>query len=108
MAVLGNVETVSRGDETLKGLMDYLEAVGQVRSAMQYQHLLEAVDISRPEGLELTLKDSEISRNASKRIEKSAKSKTKMKKSVIVKQEEKKVEVNALANNGGEKQVTDH
>ena len=61
VALIANVETVS-SDATLKGLMEYCEASGQVRSAMQYQHLVEAVDMLRPEGLELTLKVSLESR----------------------------------------------
>ncbi len=38
--------------------MEYMEKHGEVRSAMQYEHLVKKIDITRPEGLELTLKDS--------------------------------------------------
>jgi hypothetical protein len=42
------------------GLMEYFEnsEASDVRSAMQYEHLIKEIDIARPEGLELTLKDS--------------------------------------------------
>ena len=42
------------------GLMEYFESseASDVRSAMQYEHLIKEIDIARPEGLELTLKDS--------------------------------------------------
>ena len=40
--------------------MEYFESseASDVRSAMQYEHLIKEIDIARPEGLELTLKDS--------------------------------------------------
>jgi len=59
VALIANVETVSH-DHTLKGLMEYFESseASDVRSAMQYEHLIKEIDIARPEGLELTLKDS--------------------------------------------------
>lgn len=67
LAVICNSETVGK-DPTLKGFLNYLENEGEIRSAMQYEHLVQKIDIARPEGLELTLKDSvprEISRTAS-------------------------------------------
>jgi ATP-dependent RNA/DNA helicase IGHMBP2 len=57
VAIIANVETVSH-NAVLKGLAEHLEAKGEVRSAMQYEHLVQKVDISRPEGLQLTLKDT--------------------------------------------------
>lgn len=56
VAVIANVDTVGK-DEVLKGLMEYLEANGDVRSAMQYEHLVRELDVKRPDGLEFTLKD---------------------------------------------------
>ena len=42
--------------------MEYIESSesADVRSAMQYEHLIKEIDIVRPEGLELTLKDSSV------------------------------------------------
>ena len=44
--------------------MDYFEKseAAEIRSAMQYEHLIKEIDIARPEGLELTLKDSSTHR----------------------------------------------
>ena len=42
VVVIANVETVSH-DKVLKGLMDYLEQNGEVRSAMQYEHILRDI-----------------------------------------------------------------
>ena len=44
-------------DPSIKSLIEHIEAQGEVRSAMQYQHLLSDLDIRRPEGMELVLKD---------------------------------------------------
>lgn len=70
VAVITNVETVAH-DPVLKGLVEHLEKHGEMRSAMQYEHLVKEINILRPDGLELTLKDAvvpsprEISRSAS-------------------------------------------
>ena len=58
VAVICNAETVSR-DPFLKAFVEYLEENGDVRSAMQYQNDVEALQLDRPEGMELTVKDSE-------------------------------------------------
>ena len=65
VAVIANVETVAH-DPILKGLMEYLEKHGDMRSAMQYEHLVREIDIRRPDGLELTLKDALVPREISK------------------------------------------
>ena len=44
-------------DPAIKSLIDHIESEGEVRSAMQYQHKLSDIDIRRPEGMELILKD---------------------------------------------------
>ena len=81
VAVITNVETVAH-DPVLKGLVEHLEKHGEMRSAMQYEHLVKEINIQRPDGLELTLKDAvvprEISRSASSSIN-GAKKKTKVK-----------------------------
>ena len=43
----------------MKAFVEYLEENGDVRSAMQYQNDVEALQLDRPEGMELTVKDSE-------------------------------------------------
>lgn len=58
VAVICNAETVSH-DKFLKSFVEYLEKNGDVRSAMQYQNEVEALQLKRPEGMELTVKDSE-------------------------------------------------
>ena len=58
VAVICNAETVSH-DKFLKGFVEYLEENGDVRSAMQYQNEVEALQLKRPEGMELTVKDGE-------------------------------------------------
>ena len=45
-------------DPAIKSLIDHIESEGEVRSAMQYQHKLSDIDIRRPEGMELILKDA--------------------------------------------------
>ena len=54
--------------------MDYIESSesADVRSAMQYEHLIKEIDIVRPEGLELTLKDSSVPLAAPREIRRSA------------------------------------
>ena len=60
VVVIANVETVSH-DKVLKGLMEYLEQNGEVRSAMQYEHIVRDIGLVRPENLELTLQDTDSS-----------------------------------------------
>ena len=77
VAVIANVETVAH-DPVLQGLVEFLEKHGEMRSAMQYEHLVKEINILRPDGLELTLKDSvewEISKSASSSISNGAKTK---------------------------------
>lgn len=74
VTVIADVDTVGK-DKVLKGLMEYLEANGDVRSAMQYEHLVRDLDVKRPEGLEFTLKDE--SNDAKKPAKKSAEKKAK-------------------------------
>ena len=58
VAVICDVETVS-GDPKIKGLTDYMQKNGEVRSGMQYQaQLAHQGNIVRPEGMELILKDA--------------------------------------------------
>ena len=54
--------------------MDYIESSesADVRSAMQYEHLIKEIDIVRPEGLELTLKDSSVPIAAPREIRQNA------------------------------------
>ena len=56
VAVICNVETVST-DKFLREFVNYLEKHGDIRSAMQYQSGIDAQDLARPDGLELTIKD---------------------------------------------------
>ena len=77
VAVIANVETVAH-DPVLQGLVEFLEKHGEMRSAMQYEHLVKEINILRPDGLELTLKDAvewEISKSASSSISNGAKTK---------------------------------
>ena len=57
VAVICNVETVSH-DKFLKEFIMYLEKHGDIRTAAQYQHEIDGLDLVRPEGLELTIKDN--------------------------------------------------
>ena len=54
--------------------MEYIESSesADVRSAMQYEHLIKEIDIVRPEGLELTLKDSSVPIAAPREIRQNA------------------------------------
>ncbi len=56
VAVVCDTDTVSH-DKFLKGFIAYLEEKGDVRTAMQYQDLLDRLDVVRPDGMELTLRD---------------------------------------------------
>ena len=56
VCLICNVETVS-SDATLKTLIDHIEKSGEIRTAMQYEHQLRGIDIARPDGLALTVKE---------------------------------------------------
>jgi hypothetical protein len=57
VAVICNVDTVSK-DPILATFVEYLTTHGDVRTASQYQHLVDAADVIRPHGMEFVLKDS--------------------------------------------------
>eukprot|EP00095_Tigriopus_kingsejongensis_P010403 maker-scaffold1716_size30199-snap-gene-0.9 protein:Tk10403 transcript:maker-scaffold1716_size30199-snap-gene-0.9-mRNA-1 annotation:"dna-binding protein smubp-2" len=61
VAVICNSETVST-DKFLKAFLDYLEKHGEVRTALQYQNEIDALNLVRPEGMELTIKDQIVSK----------------------------------------------
>jgi len=56
VAIVTNSETVT-SDDFLRGLVDYFNAEGEVRSAAQYFQEVEALDFIRPEGMFLAVKD---------------------------------------------------
>lgn len=56
VAVICNSETVST-DQFLKGFISYLEEYGEVRTGMQYENDIASLDLVRPEGMTLTIKD---------------------------------------------------
>ena len=55
--VICDAETVGKGGKFLKEFVDYMTEAADVRTALQYQHILDSTEVSRPEGLELTVKD---------------------------------------------------
>jgi hypothetical protein len=65
VAVVCNVETVSH-DSFLRNFVTYVEANGDVRSAMQYQNEMYSLKLDRPEGMELTIRDHEPVRGGEK------------------------------------------
>ncbi|XP_059090373.1 DNA-binding protein SMUBP-2-like [Tigriopus californicus] len=56
VAVICNSETVST-DKFLQDFITYLEEHGEVRTGMQYQNGIDSLDLVRPEGMTLTIKD---------------------------------------------------
>ena len=86
VAVVCNVETVSH-DRFLKGFVAYLEQNGDVRSAMQYQNEVDALQLKRPEGMELTVKD------CMDRTQKKVKGESRNKKTAVTKEKKGNKEV---------------
>lgn len=65
-AVICNVETVSH-DAFLRRFAEYMQEKGEVRTAVQYQNQMDSLRLHRPEGMELTVRDSDTRYDASSR-----------------------------------------
>ena len=88
VALICSVETVS-SDKNIKGLTDYIEKDGEVRSAMEYEHqMADNCDIKRPEGMELILTDNK----PNSKTKNKSKDKGAIKKEKIGKQDTKKLD----------------